>query len=374
MQNVVKGGDVMNPKEKAKHLPSSPGVYLMKDSYGSIIYVGKSKNLKSRVSSYFQESSRHSNKVLKLVQHLKDFDIIQTDTEFEAFILECKLIKEIQPLYNRLMKNPQSYTYIMIKMNRSCHRIELANCMNEDDGNLYFGPYTSKSRTEKAIQGLKEMFKIDCNQYSSRKGPCLNYSLGLCIGMCFDASAQIQYNHIMNRIICLLEGSDTSILDEMSQKMDEEAGRFDFEAAAKIRDHIEALQSLLKREKVIQFTKADKNIIMLEPIGDSRVKLFLIRRNQILYNRIYEINQTNQEQVISDIKNHIFNHFTKSVHIAENISKEEIDEAQIVYRYLNSHAEDSLIILDHWLYFKESDEIEKAVRELIDSLMESYFK
>jgi excinuclease ABC subunit C len=374
MQNVVKGGDVMNPKEKAKQLPSSPGVYLMKDSYGSIIYVGKSKKLKSRVSSYFQESSRHSNKVLKLVQQLKDFDIIQTDTEFEAFILECKLIKEIQPLYNRLMKNPQSYTYIMIKMNRSCHRIELANRMNENDGNLYFGPYTSKNRTEKAMQGLKEMFKIDCNQYSSRKGPCLNYSLGLCIGMCFEASAQIQYNHIMNRIIRLLEGSDTSILDEMSQKMDEEAGRFDFEAAAKIRDHIEAIQSLLKKEKVIQFTKADKNIIMLEPIGDGRVKLFLIKRNQILYNRIYEINQTNQEQVISDIKNHIFNHFTKSVHIAENISKEEIDEAQIVYRYLNSHAEDSLIIPDHWLYFKKSDEIRQAVRELIDSLMESYFK
>ena len=132
----------MNPKEKAKQLPSSPGVYLMKDSYGSIIYVGKSKNLKNRVSSYFQESSTHSNKVIKLVQHLKDFDIIQTDTEFEAFILECKLIKEIQPLYNRLMKNPQSYTYIRIVMDRSSQRIELANRMNEDDGNLYFGPYT----------------------------------------------------------------------------------------------------------------------------------------------------------------------------------------------------------------------------------------
>ena len=333
--------------------------------------MGKSKNLKNRVSSYFQESSIHSNKVIKLVQHLKDFDIIQTDTEFEAFILECKLIKEIQPLYNRLMKNPQSYTYIRIVMDRSCQRIELANRMNEGDGNLYFGPYNSKSRAEKAIQGLKEMFQIDCNQYSTRKSPCLNYSLGLCIGMCFEASAQIQYNHIINRIIHLLEGSDKSILDEMNQRMEQVAGSYDFEAAAKIRDYIEALQSLLKKEKVIQFTKADKNIMMLESIGDSRVKLFLIRRNQILYNRIYEINHTNQEQVINDIKNHIFIYFTKSVHTAKNISKEEIDEAQIVYRYLNSHAEDGLIIPDHWLYPEQNDKIEKTVGKLIDSLLES---
>ena len=97
----------------------------------------------------------------------------------------------------------------------------------------------------------------------------------------------------------------------MNQRMAEEANRYDFEAAAKIRDHIEALQSLLKKEKVIQFTKADKNIIMLEPIGDSRVKLFLIKRNQILYNRMYEINHMNQEQVINDIKNNIFIYFTK---------------------------------------------------------------
>ena len=363
---------MMTPKEKAKQLPSSPGVYLMKDSYGSIIYVGKSKNLKNRVSSYFQESSTHSNKVIKLVQHLKDFDIIQTDTEFEAFILECKLIKEIQPLYNRLMKNPQSYTYIRIVMDCSRQRIELANRMNEADGNLYFGPYNSKSTVEKAIQGLKEIFKMDCNQYSTRKSPCLNYSLGLCIGICFDDSAQIQYNYMMNRIIRLLEGSDTSILDEMNQRMEQAAGSYDFEAAAKIRDYIEALQSLLKKEKVIQFTKADKNMMMLEPIGDSRVKLFLIRRNQILYNRMYEITHTNQEQVINDIKNHIFIYFTKSAHTSKNISKEEIDEAQIVYRYLNSHAEDGLIIPDQWLYPEQNDKIEKVVGKLLGSLMEPY--
>ena len=156
----------------------------------------------------------------------------------------------------------------------------------------------------------------------------------------------------------------------MNQRMERAASSYDFEGAAKIRDYIEALQSLLKKEKVIQFTKADKNMMMLEPIGDSRVKLFLIRRNQILYNRMYEINHTNQEQVLNDIKNNIFIYFTKSAHTSKNISKEEIDEAQIVYRYLNSRAEDGLIIPDQWLYPEQSDKIEKAVGKLIDSLMD----
>ena len=105
----------MNLTEKVKNLPSSPGVYLMKDSRGSIIYVGKSKHLKQRVQSYFQNSKNHSPKIIKLVNHLKDFDYILTDTEFEAFLLECQLIKEIKPIYNTQMKNPLSYAYIVIK-------------------------------------------------------------------------------------------------------------------------------------------------------------------------------------------------------------------------------------------------------------------
>ncbi len=264
----------MKPKEKAKQLPSTPGVYLMKDSHGSIIYVGKSKNLKNRVSSYFQHSSQHSNKVVKLVHHLKDFDIIHTDTEFEAFMLECKLIKEIQPLYNRLMKNPRSYTYIKIKMDKSCHRIELANEIVEGDHHLYFGPFTSKGITEKAIQGLKEMYKLECNQSTSSNRPCLNYSIGLCMGMCFDSTALEQYHQTINRAIGLLEGTDQSILEEMERMMVVASDEFDFEGAAKIRDRIETLQSLLKKEKIIRFTEENKNIVMVESHWGQQVEVF----------------------------------------------------------------------------------------------------
>lgn len=145
----------MNTADKAKQLPSSPGVYLMKDSSGSIIYVGKSKNLKNRVQSYFQNSKNHTKKVEKLVHHLKDFDFIVTDTEFEAFLLECKLIKEYRPFYNKMMKNPEWYTYIRIHMEKG---MELSSQMNKNDHYQYFGPYTSKSTAEKALQGLKDFF------------------------------------------------------------------------------------------------------------------------------------------------------------------------------------------------------------------------
>lgn len=148
----------MDLKEKIKKLPSSPGVYLMKDSLNSVIYVGKSKNLKSRVASYFQNSKSHTPKILKLVKNLRDFDYILTDTEFEAFMLECKLIKQMK---NEYVKN---------------------------DGNLYFGPYTSKNTIERGIQGIKECCKIFCSNNFQKASCCLNYSLGLCLGMCLGST------------------------------------------------------------------------------------------------------------------------------------------------------------------------------------------
>ncbi len=358
----------LNLKEKAKQLPSTPGVYLMKDSHGSIIYVGKSKNLKSRVSSYFQHSSQHSNKVLKLVHHLKDFEIIHTDTEFEAFMLECKLIKEIQPLYNRLMKNPRSYTYIKIRMDKSYHRLELVNESEEGDGNHYFGPFSSKGSTEKAVQGLIEMFKLDCNHTSSRNSPCLNYSLGLCLGMCFDSATLVQYHHLIDRIIGLLEGTDKSILEEMNEKMIQASNQFDFEEAAKIRDIMEKVQFLLKREKVIQFTEENKNIVMLEPIGDNRVKFFLIRRNRVLFTKVYEIDEPNWEREVNEMTSEIIFYFSIKESCTKVIRKEEIDEANIIYRYINSHASDCFMIPDQWLRAKRINKIEQVVLDLLGSM------
>ncbi|EQB85924.1 hypothetical protein M918_16855 [Clostridium sp. BL8] len=141
----------------------------MKDSLDNIIYVGKSKNLKNRVRSYFYSSKHSSSKIEKLVQNLKDFDYIVTDTEFEAFMLECQLIKKLKPTYNRLMKSPLAYTYIKITMDESYPNIEVTNSYEENTRNLYYGPYAAKGIVENAIEGLKKFYKINCSNPTKKK-------------------------------------------------------------------------------------------------------------------------------------------------------------------------------------------------------------
>jgi excinuclease ABC subunit C len=326
------GGIHMELKEKVKNLPSSPGVYLMKDSRAQIIYVGKAKNLKNRVRSYFQNSQAHSQKINKLKASLKDFDYILTDTEFEAFMLECQLIREIKPIFNRMMKSPQAYIYIGIQMDDGYQRIEI--CSNPDKPNsLYFGPYTSKHTVERALQAIKDFYKISCSTPSNKNTPCLNYSLGLCIGMCLGGAALDQYNDSINKIIGLLEGKDTSLLEIFERRMIEASETFEFEEAVKYRDILETIHSLLNKEKVIEFTESDKNMVVIESLTDKTFKLFLIKKNKILFSEKYQWSEV--ETLREAIKTTVLTTFkTKKGTSAKKINKDEIDAAQIIYSYL----------------------------------------
>lgn len=356
----------MNIKEKAKNLPSSPGVYLMKNSFGTIIYIGKSKNLKNRVQSYFQNSTTHSRKVEKLVKNINEFEYIVTDTEFEAFLLECKLIKKLQPEFNRMMKHPRSYAYIVITMDKEFPILEVANTLNEHDGNLYFGPFTSKNTAEKAIQGLKEFFKIDCSQPSNRKTACLNYSLNLCIGLCLGKNVAEQYNNIMNRIIALLSGTDKSILKEIRKEMETASKNFDFERAAKYRDYLEAIHSILKKEKMISFTKANKNIVVIEKLNNSMIKLFLIKGNKVLFQEKYLLDESTFEQTAMFIQTKMETLFKRKSHGSfQEITKDEIDEAQIIYSYLKANTCTYKTIPNTWLSSKNQEKLEKEMMDLL---------
>lgn len=356
----------MDLKEKVRNLPLSPGVYLMKDSSGSIIYVGKSKKLKNRVGSYFQNSKNHPPKVEKLVKNLKDFEYILTDTEFEAFMLECKLIKDLKPLYNRKMKNPLSYVYIIIKMTEKYPSIEMTSSRDDNDNNLYFGPYTSKSTVEKAIQGIKENCKIMCSNPSINRGTCLNYSLGLCIGICMGGSAAEQYHSIINNIIALLNGTNKNLIREMKKKMLLASEKFDFEAAAKYRDYINALTSLLDKEKVIDFTEGNKNIVMIEHLGDSTIKLFLIKGNKVLFSKKHNLKNINSEQLSTIIQKNILDYFkTADLNSPVEVGKNELDESQIIYSYLKSSSCRYTIIHQKWVDSKNKNLISQEVSSLL---------
>ncbi|MBC2578792.1 GIY-YIG nuclease family protein [Clostridium sp. DJ247] len=358
----------MDLKEKIKKLPSCPGVYLMKDSLNSVIYVGKSKNLKNRVGSYFQNSKSHSPKVLKLVKNLKDFEYILTDTEFEAFMLECKLIKGIKPIYNKQMKSPKSYSYINVKINEKYPDIEISNEPSKGDGKLCFGPYTNRNTVERGLHGIKECCKILCSSNSRKASCCLNYSLGLCIGMCLDSTPREQYFSIFDEIIKLLNGTDKSILEEMEYNMNSAAEKFDFENAAKFRDYISAVNYLLDKVKVVEFIEENKNIALLEYLDDHNVKFFLIKGNKVLFSEKYELKSFDLEKLKAIFKTNILFYFNdKGGNSLIEIGREEIDESQIIYTYLKSKSSNCkhVIISEKWLNDLNNVNIDNTLNELI---------
>ncbi|EKQ56525.1 MULTISPECIES: GIY-YIG nuclease family protein [unclassified Clostridium] len=357
----------MELKEKVKNLPSCPGVYLMKDSLNSIIYVGKSKNLKSRIGSYFQNSKSHPPKVVKLVKNLKDFEYLTTDTEFEAFLLECKLIKQIKPIYNKLMKSPKSYTYIKVNLNISYPSIEISNAVDKNDANLYFGPYTQKNTVQRALDGIKESCKILCNSNFQKTSSCLNYSLGLCIGMCFDISGREQYLAIFDKIIKLLNGTDKSILDEIEYKMVISSQNFDFENAAKYRDYLKAVNYLLDKNNVVKFTKENKNIILIEYLDKDAFKVFLIKGYKILFKEKYSLNNLSISEVKGILKNKVTLCFDNTINYSIDIGNEEIDESQIIYAYLNNKSNNCkyIIIPDQCVNSLNNTNIDNILNELL---------
>ncbi len=337
----------------------------MKDSLDTIIYVGKSKNLRNRVGSYFVNSKSHSPKVIKLVKNLKDFDYILTDTEFEALLLECKLIKEIKPIYNRQMKSPKGYCYIKIKMDEKYPNIEVHSEPDSSDGNLYFGPYTSKNTVEKGLCGIKEHCKILCANSSRKASGCLKYSMNLCMGMCTANPSTDHYFALVEKVIKLLSGTDLTILQEMEQEMNIAAANLHFEEAAKYRDYIKAVKHLVSTAEIIKFTEANKNIALVEFLNDKEIKFFLIRYNKLLFSEKYKLSNLSINEIKHKFKSNIISYFSDNLKISVNIGKDEIDEVHIIYNYLKSKESTCryIVIPEQWINDMDSLSIDGAVDE-----------
>ena len=361
----------MDLKDKIRSLPSCPGVYLMKDAAGNVLYVGKSKNLKNRVGSYFQASRPHPAKILKLVKHLKDFDYILTDTEFEAFMLECRLIKELLPLYNSVMKNQRSYCYIRLGIKDEFPDIQICDKADKEDGSIWFGPYTSRNTAERGLQGIKEYFRILCTGTSQKFSSCLNYSLGLCLGTCSGAFPKEQYLAIMDKIADLLRGTDRSIIEGMKLRMKEASEQLHFESAAKYRDQLSAVNYLVGKAKVIDYTEKNRNIVVLERINAETFKFFLIKGSKVLLNEMYFIENNEPRKLLPVLKAKVQTCFNNTASKASSkIGRDEIDEAQIIYSYLNSKSGSSIhcVIAKSWLKPSNSGKLDNAILKLLSQL------
>lgn len=253
-------------RKKAMALPLQPGVYIMKNKDKKIIYIGKAKKLKNRVSSYFGSHTGHSLKVIRMVENVDDFDYILVDTEFEALVLECSLIKQHMPKYNILLKDDKGYNYIKITKGdfpriSECKRID-------DDGAEYIGPYISGFSVKQAVEETLKIFKLPrCNKSFPRdygkSRPCLNGFMGICCSPCAGRITQQEYAKTVADAVAFLKGGSKASVRDMTAKMNELSEEMKFEEAAKLRDRIRAIKNLEERQKVVSINVPEEDVFAI---------------------------------------------------------------------------------------------------------------
>lgn len=259
-------------KQKALRLTKKPGVYIMKDINDKVIYVGKAKALKNRVVSYFRNLSSQNEKVRKMVSNVEDFDFILTDSEFEALILECSLIKQYNPKYNILLKDDKGYHYIKIS-NEKFPRITLA--MRKDaDGSQYIGPYISSFAVKKAIDEVNRIFMLPTcskklSEHRKTNRPCLNYYIKRCMGVCCKDISEKEYSGIVDSAVKYLKKGSVSSLENMKHEMEKASKELDFERAIKFRDRINAIEKINQSQKIYLNDKRNTDVISFSVTKDN---------------------------------------------------------------------------------------------------------
>ena len=268
-------------RTKAMRLPLTPGVYLMKDKNGKIIYVGKAKALKNRVSQYFGSDKNHGIKVRKMVENVTDFDFILCDSEFEALVLECSLIKQYNPKYNILLKDDKGYHYIEIT--KPPYRKIREAKKKLDNGSEYLGPYTSSFAVKNTVDETQNIFKLPkCNKSFPRdigKGrPCLNYFISLCSAPCARKITEKEYNEAIEEAIDFIKGGSDKAISQMKKRMEEYAENLEFEKAAKMRDRINAIGKLNEKQKVVSNEVKNQDIFAIAT-GPEKACISVLRFN-----------------------------------------------------------------------------------------------
>ena len=252
-------------KEKALTLPYAPGVYIMRDKTDKVIYVGKAKKLKNRVSQYFQDTASHSPKTRIMVGKIHHFDVIVAASEFEALVLECSLIKRYMPKYNILLKDDKGYPYLRLNMKDIYPRMELVSRL-ADDGADYYGPYGGRSVTHDVMEAIRLTLKLPgCNKQFprdiGRERPCLNYHMNQCAGWCQTNKSCTEYRQTMLQARELLRGNYKSVAEEIRQQMLSAADNLEFELAASLRDRLQAVENLGQKQLVTAGTLADTDVV-----------------------------------------------------------------------------------------------------------------
>lgn len=272
-------------EELLKSLPQKPGVYLFKDIQDHVLYIGKASNLNHRVRSYFSSPLSPSPKLQRLINKISDFEFIVTDSEQEALILECNLIKRYRPRYNIRLKDDKAFPYLKINLSEEWPRVSITRRL-EEDGSRYFGPFASAGSVRQTLKLIKKVFPFrSCNKAitGNDNRPCLNYYIHRCLGPCIGVVTKEEYAEIINQVILFLEGKRELVLRELKRKMAAASSQFHFEKAALLRDQIQAVERVIEGQKIATTVKGEQDVIALAQTKDQAyVEIFFIRNSKLI--------------------------------------------------------------------------------------------
>ena len=322
-----------------KNLPDKPGVYLMKNSLGEVIYVGKAKVLKNRVKSYFQKSKNHSEKVKVMVKNIAEFEYIVTDSEMEALILECNLIKKYSPKYNILLKDDKFYPFIKITVNDDYPRVFVTRRFAKD-GSKYFGPYTNGSAVYETLDLIYKIFPLrNCKLVIKENGekvrPCLNYHIKKCLGPCGGHISKEEYGKMINDIIDILSGKETYITKMLKSDMEKAAEELEFEKAASLRDKILSINAIAEKQKIFKTMEGDEDFINIEQDEkDSCIQVFFSRDGKVIGREHFIFENTANEGIGEIIEDFIGSFYGGTAKIPKAIYVPQIDNFDLMEEYL----------------------------------------
>ncbi len=324
--------------ERLEKLPATPGCYIYKDEKGGVLYVGKAISLKNRVRSYFQASAKHGPRIARLVGKVRDIEWIVVDTELEALVLECNLIKQYRPPYNVRLRDDKSYPYVAIT-NEAFPRLIFTRKVRKD-GAKYFGPFTSAFAVRDTIQLLHKIFPlIPCGKSwtgAEVQRPCLYFHLGRCLAPCAGKSDQAEYKKILDKVERFLQGKEESIVADLTADMEKAAENLDFEKAAGIRDQILAIEKVLQRQKVLSSDAVDQDVIAV--VKDERgaaIQMLYIRGGKLIGQRQYMLDGAMEVPPAEAVQEFVKQYYADAPEIPREVLLPlEIEERNIVQTWL----------------------------------------
>ena len=334
-----------NIQEELKKLPGKPGVYLMHDERDAIIYVGKAISLKNRVRQYFQSSRNKGAKIEQMVTHISRFEYIVTDSELEALVLECNLIKEHRPKYNTMLMDDKSYPFIKVTVNEPFPRVMLARQMKKDKAK-YFGPYTSAGAVKDTIELIRKLYHIrSCNRSLpkdiGKERPCLNYHIHQCQAPCQGYISQEEYRKSIDEVVRFLNGHYDLVLKELEEKMMAASDSLEFEKAIEYRELLTSVQKVAQKQKITDTAGDDRDIIAMASEGeDAVVQVFFIRSGRLIGRDHFYLKSAENDTEGEILSSFIKQFYAGTPYIpAELMLPEEIEDQDIIEEWLTARGE-----------------------------------